>query len=154
MGGFDCNKFIKQGYSARERAVPVPDLESYFEKDEEATWVVRGLTGNELAKCNEASENRKQLADAVDALASGNAKEVIEHLKITMGMGDDVPADIIRRMSMLEFASVSPQITLEVAVKLNENHPIEFFQITNAITELTGAGAILGKPKISGGVTK
>jgi len=154
MSGFDCSKFMEQEYSPREQAVSVPDLSAYFGDGETAEWVVRGLTGNELAKCNEATENRKQLAGAIDALASGNAKEVIEHLKTTMGMGDDVPADIIRRMTMLEFGSVSPKATLEVAVKLNDNHPIEFFQITNAITELTGAGAILGKPKSCGSETK
>ena len=150
MKGFDSKMFMAQAYSVREKAIPVPDLAAYFEDGKEAAWVVRGLTGNELAKCNEAYENNKQIAAAVDALASGNAKEVIEHLKEAMGMGDDVPRDVTRRMMMLEIASVKPEITLEVAVKMNDKHPIEFFQITNEIALLTGAGSILGKPKGSG----
>jgi len=154
MKGFDSKKFMAQAYSNREKAVPVPDLAAYFEEGEEPVWTVRGLTGNELANCNEASENSKQLAAAVDALASGNAKEVIEHLKETMGMGDDVPRETTRRMSMLQLASVKPEITLDVAVKMNDKHPIEFLQLTNAITEMTGAGAVLGKPKSSGKGTK
>jgi len=145
---------MAQHYSDRTDTVAVPDLAAYFGKGEDATWVVRGLTGNELSRCNEAAESNKQLAGAVDALASGNAKEVMEQLKVQLGLSDDVPVDVVRRITMLQLASVSPKCSLDVAIKLNDKHPIEFFQLTNAITVLTGAGSVLGKPKGSGTKTK
>jgi len=37
-----------------------------------------------------------------------------------------------------------------VAVKLAETFPTVFYQLTNAITNLTGQGAEVGKPKRSG----
>jgi hypothetical protein len=51
---------------------------------------------------------------------------------------------------MITIASIDPVITLDVAVKLSETYPIEFYNITGAITQLTGQGQIPGKPKPSG----
>jgi hypothetical protein len=42
---------------------------------------------------------------------------------------------------------VEPKIDMPVAVKLASAFPIEFLQLTNAITELTGQGFDLVKPR-------
>jgi hypothetical protein len=42
-------------------------------------------------------------------------------------------------------ASVNPTIDKPLAVKLAEQYPIEFYTLTNKITELTGLGANLKK---------
>ena len=43
--------------------------------------------------------------------------------------------------------SVAPAVSLPVAVKLAEAFPIEFLQLTNEISDLTGRGADLVKPQ-------
>jgi hypothetical protein len=61
--------------------------------------------------------------------------------------GKETPGEIAKRLEMLAMASVEPAISLQVAVKLAENFPVEFYQLTNEITELTGMGFDLVKPK-------
>ena len=71
-----------------------------------------------------------------------------------MGLAsEDVPGDISRRIEMLAAGSVAPQLgadNRDVAVKLAENFPTVFYQLSNAILSLTGQGAEPGKPKRSG----
>jgi hypothetical protein len=55
--------------------------------------------------------------------------------------------EIAKRLEMLVMGSVSPEVTLPVAVKLAEAFPVEFLELTNAITTLTGQGFDMGKPQ-------
>jgi hypothetical protein len=51
---------------------------------------------------------------------------------------------------MLVIGSVDPRIELETAIKLCKVFPVEFMQLTNKITVLTGQGSVPGKPRSSG----
>jgi hypothetical protein len=55
-------------------------------------------------------------------------------------LSDDVPGEVVKRIEMLVMGCISPKLTHAVVVKISEICPIEFFDITNRITVLTGQG--------------
>ena len=127
---------------ARTEDIPVPDLLAFFLDNEPAVWTVRGLAGQELGRANEAAAKNKLVAATMDALAGMSAREQIEEIKNALGLGGNVPDDIAKRIEYLTAGSVKPAITQEVAVKLCETYPIEFYELTNAIIRLTGQGFV------------
>ncbi|WP_136247932.1 hypothetical protein [Halomonas borealis] len=160
---FDISKFTSTSFTPREEDVPVPDLAAFFsgtpEKDESGNakpplWRVRGLTGAELAKANEAVQMNRNRVAIAEALAAGKDQQLTEALRELIGNGDAVPDDTAKRIEMLTIGSVSPGCTGQLAVKLAEAFPIEFTQLTNKIMQLTGLGGEPGKPKRSSGTKK
>ena len=151
----DLQKFLNANMQAREAEIPVPALAEFFGKSK-PVWTVRGLTAAELARSREAGDRLDSVRSAVVALAGAGDKA--KAIKDALGLSDDdVPADISQRIEQLTYGSVSPVLGPEnrdVAVKLAESHPVTFYNLTNKILELTGAGAELGKPKRSGSAQK
>ena len=151
---FDANKFASTSFKRREADMPVPDLRDWFKgiKEKEAPkWRVRGLTGEELARVNEAQARNRNKNAVIDALNSDKSEKVTDAIKELIGTGNSVPDDLARRIEMLTIASVAPECSHQVAVKLAEAFPVEFYDITNKITTLTGLGSEPGKPKRSSG---
>jgi hypothetical protein len=142
---FDKKKFVKAAFVSRTEAIPVPDLKDFFEEKDKPVWIVRNLTGHELGKVNEAADRNKSIAAIMEGIISADAQDKVAAIKASLGLDDSTPADIVKRIEMLTVGSVDPQIDHELAVKLCENYPIEFFQLTNAITRLTGQGAEIKK---------
>ena len=154
---FDQKRFLKAKMEARTEDVPVPDLAAFFSDGEPAVWTVRGLTGQELGRANEAAAKNKLVVATMDAIATLSAKEQIEEIKNALGLGSNVPDDVARRIEYLTVGSVNPAITQEVAVKLCETYPVEFYELTNIIAiKLTGKGSVEAKKKpiISGETEK
>ena len=139
---FDQKRFLKTKMEARTEDISVPDLSAFFLDGEPIIWTVRGLTGQELGRANEAAAKNKLVAATMDALAGMSAREQIEEIKNALGLGGNVPDDIAKRIEYLTAGSVKPAITLEVAVKLCETYPVEFYELTNAIIRLTGKGFV------------
>lgn len=109
--------------------------------------MVRGLTGEEIARANETDARYRAVAAAVEALASSAAakSDQADALKTLIGCSDQVPQDLAKRFDHLVFGSVSPQIDRALAVKLFASYPIVAYTLTNKILELTGLGPDLGK---------
>jgi len=147
---FDVKKFTKTKWTPRTEDVPVPDMQAFFQEGEPAVWRVRGLTGQELGQSNEAAEKQRNIAAAVSGIASGVEKEIAESIKELLGVSKNIPADIAKRIEILCMGSVSPACTVDLAVKVCEVFPIEFFQLTNSILKLTGQGQMPGKSLPSG----
>ena len=147
---FDIEKFKNGKLSDRTAEVPVPALASFFGKDEKAVFTVRGLTGAELGRSNEAVSQNKNIAAIAESVVSPDEKEKIEGMRQLLGLSDDVPDDIVKRHTLLTMGSVEPEIDHTTAVKLAESFPLEFYQLTTKILELTGKGKQMGKPKGSG----
>ena len=139
---FDQKRFLRTKMEARTEDISVPDLSVFFLDGEPIIWTVRGLTGQELGRANEAAAKNKLVAATMDALAGMSAREQIEEIKNALGLGGNVPDDIAKRIEYLTAGSVNPAITQEVAVKLCETYPIEFYELTNAIIRLTGKGFV------------
>ena len=147
---FDAKKFLKEKFTSRTEAVSVPDLAAWFPEGDEPLWTVRGLTGQELGRANEAAEKNRNIAAILEGLVAGGDKEKSQAVKDLLGIGGGVPQDIAKRLELLAIGSVDPPCTLDLAVKLCEAYPIEFFQLTTKISELTGRGQLPGKQKPSG----
>jgi hypothetical protein len=152
---FDLKKFKGAKFEPRVEAVPVPDLKDFFKEGTESVWKVRGLTGNELGQVNEAEEKNKNLAAIIDGLISPNMKDKVDALKAELGLDDKAPNSVVRRLTMLTLGSVDPAVDHETSVKLCATFPIEFINLTNRITILTGKGAeVKKKPQPSGDESK
>ena len=152
--GFNQSQFMKQKYEPRTAYVDVPALAAFFGKDEKPQWKVRGQTASELAKTIESTATNKSISSIIEAI--GNNQSQVNDLKAAIGMSNDVPDDIVKRLSQLSCCSIEPAIDHITGVKLAETFPIEFYTITNMIVELTGLGqeAAIKKPPNSGKATK
>lgn len=150
--GLDIQKLMNAPLQLREAEIAVPELTAFFPKGEKPVWVVRQLTGAELGRAREATENADKLKALVTAMAGDGDKA--EAIRSALGLSEDeVPGDVSRRIEMLAAGSVNPKIGHEnrdLAVLVAEKYSITFYTLTNKIQELTGQGAEVGKPKRSG----
>jgi len=147
---FNFSKLANEQFIPREDALILPDLSGFFSDGEEPKFTVRGLTGHEFGRVQEAVERNKGLSEILDGLTSAIQKEKIEALKASIGLSEKTPNEIVKRIQLLILGSVSPKFEQDSAVRFCKYFPIEFYQLTNKITELTGQGHIPGKPKPSG----
>ena len=146
--GFDIQKFETADYKFREKRIPVPELKPFF-NGETAEWVVRNLTGAELAAVRDSVQRSKDIEAIIEGLASKNGKDKVEAIKDALGITGDSD-DYIRRLTVLELGTVSPKIARKHAVKLSEAHGVLFSTLTNEIYNLSGQGKSLGEPIASG----
>ena len=152
--GFDTKAFMKTKYEDRTAEVPVPDLKEWFGEEEKAVFIVRGLTGKELAICNEAAQRNKNTAAMIEAMSSNVNTEKVEGFREILGVTTSVPDDLAKRMEQFSYGTVDPDMDHEAAVKFAEAYPVEFYQATNKIMELTGQGRQVVKKKASSKTTK
>lgn len=147
---FDTNKYMGISFTDRIRAVPIPNLAKFFivdetaDKDTAAVWIVKGLTGKESAIARQAVADSRNIEAVIESIGSGNFKDKVAAIKKIAGImdEDDVPEDIVRRYSWLVQASVDPVCDYPLAIKIAENHPEEFYLLTNTILTLTSAGRV------------
>lgn len=146
---FDTKKFMAAQFEPRTAEVHVPGLGAWFEDPGEGyVWTVRGQTANEIAQAMDAGTKHKNLDAIIKAIAAN--KSQIDELKKAIGVETDTHGEIIKRLEQLVQCSIKPVITLDVAVKLGQTRPIEFYQLTNEILRLTGLGMDVKKPRPSG----
>lgn len=148
---FDDKKFLKTKWAPRIDDVPVPDMRDFFPEGETPVWKVRGLTGQELGRANEAADRSKSIVAAIEAIAGGSDKERAQAVAGLLGVGKDTPQDVAKRIQFLAIGSVEPVCSPELAVRICEVYPVEFYQITTRILQLTGQGQMPGKAQPSGG---
>jgi hypothetical protein len=137
---FNQDSFVAAKFEPVTRTIPAPDLASWFEEGETPEFTVRGLTGAELARTHEAASTDATLSRVLKALNTANAGGIAE-ARVALGLGDETPSEIARRVAMLHIACVAPEGLLRnTVVLLAERFPILFYTLTNAISELTGEG--------------
>jgi len=166
MGRFNKTKFIKQQFIQRVEEVEVNSLHKWFDLSETdrkwfsassqeksalikagiepsiCYWCVRGLTGSEVANVMSVTEKTRTLSTLVEAISN---KSNVDDIKEAIGIGTDTPLDIAKRLEQLVYGSVDPVMSHDVAIKLAENFPVEFYVLTNTINKLTGLGMDLKK---------
>ena len=143
---FDVKKFKNSKLKQRVAEIPVPALSDFFPEGEKAIWKVRGLTGQEIGAARESVSKNKNMAAMIDALSATSHSEKIKGIKEALGFGK-VSDDVAQRVAQLEAGSIEPACDTELAIKLCEHFPVEFYEITNKILALTGKGSELGKQK-------
>ena len=153
--GFDAKKFLKTKFIPRTEEVPVPDLKDFFPEGVKPVWIVRGLTGQEIGRANEAPENFRKMGAIMEGLTSQISKENAEAIKKLIGMGADaVVDDTAKRISYLTVGSVDPPCSLDLAVHLCTHFPGEFIMLSNSIRTLSTLGHVPGKQTPSGETPK
>jgi hypothetical protein len=95
-------------------------------------------------------DKNRNITGILEGLVSPDQKEKISALKSALGLSEKTPDDIARRIQLLVLGGVEPKFDQESAVRFCRVFPVEFFQLTNRITELTGQGHVPGKAKPSG----
>lgn len=143
--GFNAANFDQAKFKDRVTEIQVPELQSFFGEGEASVWSVKGLTGHELAKVNEAVKTNKDVSSILEGIASEVNTEKVAAIKESLGLTTNSPDDLVRRIATLRFGSVNPEISQEICVKLADNFPTIFFLLTNKIFELTGEGRKLGE---------
>jgi hypothetical protein len=147
--GFNAQGFQDTQFEPRRKKVPLPALARWF--DGAPLWEVRGLNADELHRAIDASKKQANVEAIVRAItASGDKAEAVRK---AIGLTAGSSAEVVKRLEMLVLASVEPKIDHATAAKLAETFPIEFFTLTNVITELTGLGFDLAKPAAASPMT-
>lgn len=145
---FDLAKFQGTPLTPRQATLPVPDLRAFFAPDADPVFVVRGLTGEEIARAHDVTGRQARLAAHIAALSAaggGDVSETGEALKSLLGYGEEVTEDLARRIDHLVSGCVTPALDRAAAVKLFAAYPMVAYQVSNKILELTGLGPDLGK---------
>lgn len=153
----NIQRFLSAALVPRELEVETPELAGVlFDDGEKPVWTVRGLTAAELGRAKQASEEGLDTVKALVQAMAGDGDKAAQ-IRKAFGLGDDdVPQNISYRIELLTAGSVSPALgtpNRDVAVRLAETFPTTFYDLTNKILNLTGQGAVLGKPKRSGKTT-
>jgi len=141
---FNAEAFTAAEFTARTESVTVPQLAEFFGDGAPPVFVVRGLSASELQRALEAGMRQNGIDVVVKAIAS--QKDQVALIRQALGLSADVPGEIAKRMEMLVQGCVAPKLTHAAAAKLAEVCPIEFYDITNKITLLTGQGGSRVKP--------
>ncbi len=144
---FDIKKFEAANFKDRVESVPVPRLTQFFsdkgKKKATPAWKVRGLTGEESAIAKQAVSENKNIDAILQAIGSKGKKDLVEGIKELAGLSsDNVPDELVQRYSWLENGSVDPVCSHEMAMKLAQNFPEDFYLLTNKIMQLTGMGRL------------
>lgn len=148
--GFNTKQFMQQKFEPRTQVVSVPGLAPFFPENEKPEFIIRGISGPELAEVHEAINVNKGIDQILEKIVSEKISDKVKAIRESIGMSDKVPGETVRRLEMLVRGSVKPTITLDVAVKICKTYPIDFYDLTNKITQLTGLGKVPGKPEPSG----
>lgn len=147
---FDAKAFSKAKFEPRTDSLRVPELAEWFGGDD-PVFVVRGLSGIELASAMEAAGNSKVRAELAEALLDGAMEDKSEAIQAAFGLGPGVPDELIRYHELIIRGTVEPVLSREISVKLAERFPVDHKQIALKILHLTGQGqAVKKKPQDSG----
>lgn len=155
---FDLEKFRRTRYEDRTAELRFHDLAPLFESMDDPVFRVRGLTGIELARVNEAASSiRQEQQQAVLALLAGAARRLTgedlgEALFAMLGVSEeeDAPCALhARTLATLRYGLIEPRFAHEDAVRFAHRFPAHTMALVNRINELTAMGAALGKPSSS-----
>lgn len=148
----DVDKFKTTEYTERHIDVSVDSLNYLFDKGEKAIITVRGQTSIEVAQTEEIDLQHQDILTVLQAITT--TKGQVAALKDHLGMNDDVPTSIKKRMRKIVQCSVSPVLDMQFVILLAQRHPVEFGRLSNAVAEATNAGMSLKKSLPSGETQK
>ena len=139
---FDVEKNQTTTFKDRVEDVPVPRLQAFFGEKDKPVWTVKGLTGEESAIAKQAVAANKNLEAVLEAVGSSLKKDKVAGIKELAGISDRAPDELVQRFSWLVNGSVDPVCDEELAKKMAQNFPEDFYLLTNKILQLTGQGRL------------
>lgn len=153
--GLDLKKLKSAKFVDRTKEIPIPaEMIKGAGWKKGAKWVVKALPGEDLYSVRAAVERNKNIEELVKKLVSGSIKEKVEAALGSLGIGDDLPDEYVRRLNILRLGSVDPEIDHEFAKFVALNFPTFFNEATDQVQILTGQGRSLGESKPSGPTRK
>ena len=145
---FDPKTFSQAKFEPRTKEWRFEDLAEFF-GDDEPVFIVRGLDGGELAHCNERADRGSLHGNAIDVIGEGLDADKIEAIKDWLGLGNDVPRQLVLDHEIVMHGCVSPVVDRALSVRLARYFPGHHRVLAHSIRELTGQGWILAKKKPS-----
>ncbi len=142
---FDLQKFQDAKFKENVEEIEVKALAPFFPEGEKPIIKVHALTGVTLAKVKEAIQLNRDIGALIEGLVSNNTTEKVDAIKETMGISENSPDDLVRRIAILQYGCIEPEMSQEVCVKLADVYPEQFYFLTNKILILTGEGKSLGE---------
>ena len=149
---FNQNRFLSTSYRPRTAEVKVPELRDIFDdlKDGEIpVFRVKSLSRTDFIRMQDVSERNSNWVALIEAAGANNAKELVEKLKSTLGLNEDMPEGASREIIMLQAGMDDPELSTDAAVKLYETFPMVVTRLINEISRLTNAGWEPGKRDVS-----
>jgi hypothetical protein len=157
--GINIRKLKTTSFKDRTEEIKVEQLKEFFPQDEKPVWIIRAISGEEMYFVRTAVEKSRNIEEVISQLVSGTGKQKAEAALKAMGLDEsDQPEDFIRRLHILRYGSVDPDLKndvegLEVCKKVADAHPTVFDNLTNRIMAITGLGK-LGESSASGSKKK
>lgn len=143
---FNVEAFRNANLKTREKSVRVDLLpDAFFADGAKKEFKLRMLSGNELAQCNEAVKLASQTKEVIEKMLSGHDKDRVKAFCDASGFSDAVKPDTVRKMNILKYAIVEPELTFEDIVRMQQFFPVVFNSLAIEAVELTGLGAELGE---------
>lgn len=153
--GLDTKKLKSAKFTDRTKGVPIPAALIKAAGWKKGTkWVVKQLSGEELYEVRAAVDRNKNVQELVSKLVSGSVKEKVDAALGTLGIGDQLPDDYVRRLNILRLGSADPVIDHEMAKFVATNFATFFNELTDQVQVLTGQGRTLGESSPSGKTQK
>ena len=153
--GIDLDKYQSEKFESRTEKVDVPFFDKWAKKKGKPFFLVRGLSGEEFYEVREAVTRAANTQELISRLLTGEVKEKVDAALETLGLGDQLPDEYVRRLNILRLGSVDPKIDLKAAKRIALDHPTFFQGLTDKIQELTGMGRqMLGESKPFGQTPK
>lgn len=150
---FDIEKLKNAEINARTAVVEAKELACFF-GDDKPEFVVRNLTGEDIARVNsDVAENKSDIIrETIRALQAGGTKEAIEGFKeFLLDAEDRLPDDLIRQTGTVSRGIVSPELDREALMKIRDNFPGVFVRLYQKIQMLSAQGGeIVGEHGGSG----
>ena len=150
--GFDLKGFTKTKFKTRTMPVPVMSkaLCHFFKETDKKEFTVKGLTGEEMGRCETAHTRMKTILTGLEALI-GSGADNVKAIKDLLSLGgDDIETDVARRIEILCLGCVKPKLDIQAAAKITRVAPVDAKNLTNHILALSGQGMIPGGPQSSG----
>ena len=144
---FDAAKAVNAKLFRAERRVLIRAewLADSFEegtKPEERFFVVGNPGADGLARANDAEERSRNRDSVFAALEVAGVVEKGSKLAeaLQINKTGDTPADIARRVELFLQSVIYPTPSLQLAVKMKDHAPTDFWAITSAAISLAGEG--------------
>jgi hypothetical protein len=149
---FDLKGFSKTKFKTRTMPVPIISeaLGNFFGENDKKEFMVKGLTGEEMGRCENAHTRIKIIRDGLEALI-GSGKDNVRAIQDLLSLGgENIEQDVARRIEILCLGCVKPKLDIQAAAKITKVAPVDAKNITNHILALSGQGMIPGGHQSSG----
>lgn len=149
---FNTDKFSATDFVPRTRNVEVRALSEFFGEDEKPVFVVRSITGDELARVQEEVEKHKAARKALSQMAASASQEVADAVRVLLAgvkNKDSTPDAWVHTLNLVHIALVEPKLEYSQLVRLATFFPVEISLLRNTALELLGMGHDTKKPDTS-----